>query len=85
MRTFIFTILAIEILYRAFGDPRHCLTIVFWRWLLGSLDATPCGSSQRNSGAAAIDPARRWHAENQLMWERRFDSLAEALATPALF
>ncbi len=81
MRTFLMTALAIEILYRTFGDPRTCVTIVFWRWILGGLDAGP----RRQS--------RMWQAETQRMWQRRFDNLndtltdalADSLATPAAF
>lgn len=83
MRTFILTVLAIELLYRAFGDPRTCLTILFWRGILGSLDSEQRRSPQGESRAAGIDQARHWQAEKQFMWERRFDSLADALATRA--
>jgi hypothetical protein len=73
MRNFVFTLLAIEILYRMFGNPRTCLSVVFWRWMLGGLEDRP--------RTTRFDQAQFALAEKRAMWEQRFDLLADTVAT----
>jgi hypothetical protein len=85
MRTFMLTLLAIEILHRAFGDPRTCVTILFWRWILGGLDARPSNWARRAErltamSQAPMDQAPFALAGKRATWERRFDLLAAAVA-----
>jgi hypothetical protein len=85
MRTFLLTVFGIAILYRGFGDPRTCLTILFWRWILGGLDSSPCPSACRTDRTmtmdpAPIDPASFALAEKRAVWEHRFDLLEHAVA-----
>lgn len=90
MPTFILTLFAIEILHRAFGNPRTCVTILFWRWMLGGLDAKPRPFVRRAdhvtaTGRAtierpAIEQAPFALAEKRPTWERRFDLLADFVA-----
>ncbi|MGA8037850.1 MAG: hypothetical protein WB985_17975 [Candidatus Acidiferrales bacterium] len=86
MRNFVFTLFAIEILHRAFGNPRTCLSVVFWRWMLGGLDdrprvATP--TQLRDSRVTRIDQPQFALAERRAAWEHRFNLLADTIASMA--
>ncbi len=86
MRNFVFTLFAIEILYRAFGNPRTCLSIVFWRWMLGGPDDRPRGAAamkHREPRVTRIDQAPCALTEMRVMWEHRFDLLADTVASIA--
>ena len=86
MRNFVFALFAIEILHRAFGNPRTCLSVVFWRWMLGGLDDPQRGGTAvklHESPVTSLDHAQFALAQSRAMWNRRFDLLADTVASMA--